>query len=88
MRRFIKQNNEMAISEHELASMTTDLQDAHRDTLPALQSSLAAWATRADAEIDPPRGLSRRSSLTRSGLFAAGGLLVATTGAAAAPSRA
>lgn len=83
MRRFNHHDKEMAISEGELASMTADLQDAHRDTLPALRSSLSAWAAQPDATIEEPRGLSRRSFLTRSGLFAAGGLLVATTGAAA-----
>lgn len=63
--------------------MTADLKDAHRDTLPELQSSLQSWGQGSDDCTEGPTGLSRRSILTRSGLLAASGLLVATTGAAA-----
>jgi hypothetical protein len=83
MTRRVKRTNELHIGEAELVSMTNDLRDAHSDSLPQMRSSLDAWR-------DEPRegmevvGLSRRSFLKRSGLLAAGGLLVSSTGAAAA----
>jgi hypothetical protein len=85
MKRFKKNNEGMQVSEAELVSMTSDLQDAHNDTLPALQSSLATWG-QSDDEGGEIVGFSRRSFLTRTGLLAAGGLLVASGGAAAAAS--
>ena len=83
MRSLNKRKKEMQLSEVELSSMTSDLKDAHRDTLPSLQSSLQAWRVGTNRGEESATGLSRRSFLTRSGLLAAGGLLVATTGAGA-----
>lgn len=85
MRSLNKRNKEMQMSEAELISMTSDLKDAHSDTLPALHSSLQAWVREGNDHNGTPSGLSRRSFLARSGLLAAGGFLVATTGAAATP---
>lgn len=84
MRRTHKSNASMQGSEAEIIAMTSDLVDAHRDTLPALRSSFDGWNHSADENGEPSDGLSRRSFLTRSGLLAAGGLLVASGGAAAA----
>ena len=65
-------------TESELVAMTSDLEEAHRDSLPALTASFESLQGERDE-----RGFSRRHFLTRSGLLAAGGLLVASTGAAA-----
>jgi hypothetical protein len=74
----------LPVTEAEIISMTSDLSDAHRDTLPALRSSFEAWNRSGDEAVERTVGFSRRSFLTRSGLLAAGGLLVTSGGAAAA----
>jgi Ferritin-like domain len=84
MKRFRANTDEMQTTEAELVSMTADLQDAHRDTLPALMASLGSWGEETEASEDVPSGFSRRTFLTRGGLLAAGGLLIASSGAAAA----
>src|ERR1700722_5114233 len=84
MRRTRKRSAAMPVSELEIVAMTADMRDAHRDTLPALQSSFDAWTRSPSSDAEQLSGLSRRSFLTRSGLLAAGGLLVASGGAAAA----
>jgi len=84
MKRTHKSNETIPVSEAEIVAMTSDLQDAHRDTLPALQSSIDAWTRSPSDDAERLSGFSRRSFLTRSGLLAAGGLLVASGGAAAA----
>jgi hypothetical protein len=83
MRRFRANSDEMQTTEAELVAMTSDLTDAHRDTLPSLQSSLRSWNASIDDDGEATSGFSRRTFLTRSGLLAAGGLLVASSGAAA-----
>jgi hypothetical protein len=84
MRRTRKSNAATPVTEAEIVAMTSDMRDAHRDTLPALQSSFEAWTRSPSGDTEHLSGLSRRSFLTRSGLLAAGGLLVASGGAAAA----
>lgn len=82
MTRFrLHRRQQMAISEAELASLTNDMADAHRDTIPTLRSSLAGWeiAPSDDREAES-RGLSRRSFLLGGGALAAGGLLMAACG--------
>ncbi len=67
--------------------MTRDLEEAHQESFPKMHTSLEGWVGHADElddldEID--EGLSRRSFLTRTGLLAAGGLLVSAGGVAGA----
>ena len=80
MRKTNDERHKIQLSDVELNSMTADLRDAHSDTLPAMRASLSAWDV---SEDDNASGMSRRSFLTRTGLLAAGGLLVASSGAAA-----
>jgi Ferritin-like domain len=84
MKRTHKSNDAVPVSEAEILAMTSDMRDAHQDTLPALQSSFDAWTRSSNDDAERLSGFSRRSFLTRSGLLAAGGLLVASGGAAAA----
>jgi hypothetical protein len=84
MKRSRANTEEMELTEAELVSMTSDLQDAHHDTLPAMQAALRSWNDGTNSDAEPTSGFSRRTFLTRSGLIAAGGLLVASSGAAAA----
>jgi Ferritin-like domain len=84
MKRTHRNNEAIPVSEAELFAMTSDMKDAHHDTLPALQSSFDAWTHSPTGDAEHRRGFSRRSFLTRSGLLAAGGLLVASGDAAAA----
>ncbi len=82
MRRSHDEAREIQISSAELTALTADLNDAHSDTLPAMRAQGTSWnITPAVEQIR--EGISRRAFLTRSSLFAAGGLLVATTGAGA-----
>lgn len=84
MKRTHKSSGVLPVSEAEIVAMTSEMRDAHRDTLPALRSSFDAWSRSSGEGEEDVSGLSRRSFLTRSGLLAAGGLLVASSGAAAA----
>jgi hypothetical protein len=84
MKRSRRNNDAIPVSEAEVVAMTSDMRDAHQDTLPALQSSFDAWTRSSSDAADHVSGFSRRSFLTSSGLLAAGGLLVASGGAAAA----
>jgi hypothetical protein len=70
-----RRNNDLSISERELVAMTSDLEDAHADTLPRLRESLEGWRRSASEEAT---GFSRRSFLARAGLVTAGGVAFAT----------
>lgn len=82
MMQFRKNQHAIEATEDEIIQMTSDMKDAHRDSLADFRSSVQSWN---DSEGDEPAmGLSRRSFLTGAGLFAAGGILVASGGVAAA----
>jgi hypothetical protein len=81
MKRHLR-NQEMAISENELASMTSEMHDAHHETLPALWRSLLSWGS----EEPAIGGFNRRSFLARAGLVTAGGIAFATTAGGAGAS--
>lgn len=76
-------NQEIAVTESELASMTSDMLDAHHETLPQLDRSLEAWGRERTNE---PTGFGRRSFLARAGLVTAGGIAFASVGASAGAS--
>ncbi|HUY06544.1 MAG TPA: ferritin-like domain-containing protein [Acidimicrobiales bacterium] len=82
MRNSHKDATQMQISEAELTSLTSDLNDAHYETLSNMHATRTSWNPSQTPE-QIREGFSRRNFLTRSSLFAAGGLLVATTGAGA-----
>jgi len=63
----------MALSERELDSMTSDLEGAHRETLPILSGTIAGWGSDPDGV-----GFSRRSFLARAGIVTAGGVVLAS----------
>lgn len=69
-------------TESELASLTADLADAHRDTLPAMRSGVEQWA---ETEAASQRAVvSRRGFVATASALVAGGLALATVPAAAA----
>jgi hypothetical protein len=68
----VKKKPEMQITEAELMSLTHDLDDMHRDTLPRMQ--------RAVAELRGERGTSRRGFLFGAAGLTAGALIVAACG--------
>jgi hypothetical protein len=74
-------NQEMAISEHELAAMTDDMEAAHHETLPRLHEAISEWSGEHRSG-----GFTRRSFLTRAGLVTAGGIALATTAGGAGAS--
>lgn len=67
-----KNKPEMQISEAELASLTRDLDDMHRDTLPRMHEAVA--------ELRGDRGTSRRGFLFGAAGITAGALIVAACG--------
>lgn len=73
---------EIEINEAELASMTSDLRDAHEETLPGLRASLDSWR-HGEVESEESTGVSRRAFLTRTGLLAVGGVALVSSGAGA-----
>jgi hypothetical protein len=73
---------DMAITESELRSATSDVADAHRDTFPQMRASIAQWE---ELEGESTRrALSRRGFLATAGAMIAGGVALAALPAAAA----
>ncbi len=76
-------DHEMQISEHELLSMTRDLDEIHHATLPAMNEAIAEFSAlqqeiRADdAPVTGRRGPSRRGFIVGAGAASFGGLLLA-----------
>jgi hypothetical protein len=68
----VKKKPEMQITEAELTSLTHDLNDMHRDTLPRMQEAVA--------ELRGERGTSRRGFLFGAAGITAGALIVAACG--------
>jgi Ferritin-like domain len=78
-------NDDMAISEAELRSMTADMADAQHDHLPMMHEGVAAW-TEVES-LDVRRAMSRRGFMASAGALIAGGVVLATLPAAAATLR-
>jgi hypothetical protein len=79
-----RKTQDMAIGEAELATLTTDMVDAHEATLPVLKSSIADWGEEiVPLSVDDNSGFNRRAFLARTGLLAVGGVALATSGAGA-----
>lgn len=76
------------ISEAELAAMTSDLDQLHRDhTLPAMQAAVSDWAESIrDDGTGIPRHATRRTFLLGAAGLGAGGVLLAACGSSAKPS--
>ena len=77
-----KQREQLPVTEHELADLTADLDDAHHESLPTMRESLAAWdLDGSDDEggfVRLVRGTaSRRGFLLGTGAFLGGAALVA-----------
>jgi hypothetical protein len=68
--RIIHRNKEvMAISESELVSLTADMDERHRETLPQMRESVAEW-------IETHGPAAQEGAVSRRGFLAGGGLLV------------
>jgi hypothetical protein len=75
-------NNEIGISEAELASLTADMVDAHNDTYPVMRSGVEEWD---EVQGDTVRrGLSRRGFIATAGSLIAGGFALTALPATAA----
>src|SRR5579884_2900630 len=69
----------MAISEAELLSLTADMEERHRETLPQMRESVAEWIETHGAA--PSAGtVSRRGFLAGGGLLVVGGAVLAACG--------
>jgi hypothetical protein len=74
--------SDMATSESEMRALTSDMVDAHRDSFPQMRASIAEWR---EVEGETARrSLSRRGLLAAAGAMIAGGVALATLPAAAA----
>ncbi|HZT66238.1 MAG TPA: ferritin-like domain-containing protein [Acidimicrobiales bacterium] len=68
--RIIRRNKDvMAISEAELAALTADMEERHRESLPRMRESVTEWV-----ETHGPEA--REGAVSRRGFLAGGGLLV------------
>ncbi|MDA8291632.1 MAG: ferritin-like domain-containing protein [Actinomycetota bacterium] len=74
---------ETSPSEHEIASLTEDMADAHHDTYPAMREAVDGWADTEGAAAR--RALSRRGFIAVTGAMVAGGVALAAAPASAAP---
>lgn len=84
-----QQPRELGISEAELAAMTSDLDQMHRDSsLPALTESVDEWvsANKDEETSSALGGASRRTFLLGTGAAAVGGLLLAACGSSGSSS--
>ena len=79
MKIFNRRSEAMAISEAELLSLTADMEDAHRETLPQMQAAVAEWAE-THGEAERAANLSRRGFLATGGLVVVGGAVLAACG--------
>jgi hypothetical protein len=72
-----KQRSEMAISEHELRTMTTEMDELHHDlAMPAMTAKASEWAEQNRAlAADPEIGLLRRAASRRSFLLGGSAVL-------------
>ena len=75
----------MQISERELRSMTTDLEDIHHETLPEMHESISEWTElnhqlRSGIDKLGATATSRRNFLLGAGGIAVGGVLLAACG--------
>ena len=80
-----RRGHEMQISEHQLQSMTDDLDEMHQATLPAMQNAAAEWSEQLHDEgitavKTGGRTTSRRGFLVGAGAVSLGGLLLAACG--------
>ena len=76
----IPQRDIIAISEAELASLTTDLDGMHREVgMPAMNEAIDGWAE--DIGTTAPRHTNRRTFLVRAGGVIAGGAALLAVGA-------
>jgi hypothetical protein len=76
---------EMQISERELRSMTTDLEEIHHETLPEMHNSISEWAElnqqlRSGVDKLGATATSRRNFLLGAGAVAGGAVLLAACG--------
>jgi len=83
--RIVRRNKEvMAISEAELLSLTADMEERHRETLPQMRESVAEWIETHGAA--PSAGtVSRRGFLAGGGLLVVGGAVLAACGSSGSP---
>ncbi|HEV2362207.1 MAG TPA: ferritin-like domain-containing protein [Acidimicrobiales bacterium] len=76
----------MQISERELRSLTSDIEDAHSDSYPRMLSAVSDWReANGDSSAGgtpAARAFSRRGFLVKGGIAAAGGLILAACGSA------
>jgi hypothetical protein len=78
-------NNEIQISEAELASLTGELREAHHETMPKMRAAAGEWIDvhgrrRDEGYPQAPKTFDRRRFLAMSGIVAAGGAFIAACG--------
>ena len=79
MRIFKPKNDVMAISEAELSTLTAQMDEAHRQTLPKMREAATEWVE-IHGEAERAKLVSRRGFLAGSGLLVAGGAALAACG--------
>ena len=82
MKIFNRRSEAMAISEAELLSLTADMEDAHRQSLPKMQEAVAEW-TETHGVAERAANMSRRGFLATGGLVVVGGAVLAACGSSA-----
>jgi hypothetical protein len=79
MRIFKPKTEVMAISEGELIALTTDMDEAHRETLPKMKAAVTEW-TETHGRQERVSNMSRRGFLASGGIVVVGGALLAACG--------
>lgn len=81
--KFPRRTHDMAVSEAELTALTDDLEERHRETLPAMRAAVTEWT---EVHGRQARAMSRRGFLAGSGLLVAGGAVLAACGSSGSAS--